>query len=107
MMQAKPATKRKPYVVKKGYVYSDPYGTSYRPGELVQLSEKEYDLAKHRVTPFVAPPEPEVEAPVTGNQYFPTPGEDMDALKMLNAGDVDPLDDEMKKLLGPGQYETK
>jgi len=61
MLKTNKPTKRKEYVVKYGYVYSDSYGNHYKAGGLVPLSEKEYDLAKHRVKLYINPNQLEIE----------------------------------------------
>lgn len=55
MLQAKKSQPRKEYIVKFGYVHSDPHGNHYKPGDIVALTAQEADLAKHRVSPYVSP----------------------------------------------------
>lgn len=55
MLQATSKSPRTEYVVKYGYVYSDPHGNHYGPGDVVSLTDKEFDLARHRVKRYVSP----------------------------------------------------
>jgi hypothetical protein len=62
MLSAAKQLPRKEYVVKFGYVYSDGTGNNYRAGEIVSLTEKEYDLSRHRVKPYIGPSQVEEES---------------------------------------------
>lgn len=62
MLSATKQQKRKDYIVRYGYVYSDGHGNSYRPGDIVSLTNQEYDLCKHRVKPFVSQDQAKIEA---------------------------------------------
>ena len=62
MLSASPQERKKQYVVKNGYVYSDSRGNHYKPGETVYLLDKERDLAKHRLD--LVKPAPDKVEPV-------------------------------------------
>ena len=63
MLSARTKDKRSRYKVRFGYIYSDAHGSHYRPGDIVELSEREADLAKHRIEKVVEKPESEKKQP--------------------------------------------
>ncbi len=112
MLGATKAVGRKEYVVKYGYVYSDPHGNHYKPGDVVSLTAKEYDLAKHRVTPFVQKDQVRFESqdrPPAGiyGRSLQAPIEpvqpDPSSKKKEDQEDLAPL----SGILGRGEYEVK
>ena len=110
MLAATPKQKKTDYVVKFGYVYSDAHGNHYKAGEVVALSQQEYELSRHRVIPFVskeqlvqegAPrkePVPSRKAPANIPQpHVPVVEEEKDQVESANLTDV----------IGRGKYEIK
>lgn len=118
MLAATKKMPRKDYVVKYGYVYSDAHGNHYKAGEVVALSEKEADLAKHRVTPYVSPKQVKAEGdhrPLPGLSARTYVGQPEVAESTKEAAEVEAdeieeaekVHDTLSGVLGRGEYEIK